>query len=270
MGHPWLVVILVAVVMCSSWAIVGEAQTFSDLPPNHWGYEGLRDLVRTGLVEEYQQGQALLGPVSLSRYEVALLVGKVHQRLDHYQRKLVEKQLMLGTSMSDANVAQALAALDYTLWEQVFNFTLEHPPGDLTGGRSRQEVAELRRLTARAAQSLENLTREFAEEMELMGLYSRPRDTESRRLAIPKLTRELSPTPEPSAKEQSPVVGQLGLSRIGGHSKEWKAEALWLWPGLEVWVTRPFSETEKIPISLPARGGSGKGFDPTNGEEYLE
>ena len=133
MGHPWLVVILVAVVMCSSWAIVGEAQTFSDLPPNHWGYEGLRDLVRAGLVEEYQQGQALLGPVSLSRYEVALLVGKVHQRLDHYQRKLVEKQLMLGTSMSDANVAQALAALDYTLWEQVFNFTLEHPPGDLTG-----------------------------------------------------------------------------------------------------------------------------------------
>ena len=93
-----------------------------------------------------------------------------------------------------------------------------------------------------------------------MGLYSRPRDTESRRLAIPKLTRELSPTPEPSAKEQSPVVGQLGLSRIGGHSKEWKAEALWLWPGLEVWVTRPFSETEKYPSAFLQGEDPGKGL----------
>ncbi len=230
---------------------VEAGESFSDLPPDHWVYESLASLVDAGLIEEYQNGEALLGKLQLSRYEAALIVGRVHERLDQQQRLTIERALLQGPTGAAHGLDQALAVMDRSLWEQIFNYALTSQRQAFGGVQTSTQVASARQSAARAADALTELTVELRQEMELLGLFpasvhhmlpaSPQAETsggESIEISASSWPWSLEPdSPQPETVDRA-VFGSLGASRIGvsGDTLGPRLGAALISPGLEVWV----------------------------------
>lgn len=250
MVQRWLVVACSAVVFFLA-VQVGIASSFTDLPPDSWVYERLSHLVDAGLIQEYDHGRVLRSRPRLSRYEVALILGRVHERLDTQQRWLVERQLLTGALTSPDGLEQAFKAMDQSLWEQVFNYVLLDEGHGAVAADTAAEVAVIRRVTAVAADSLEVLTEEFRGEMELLGIYTGVGGQTPFKLTptkdefsfgnglSQKFINWLSSQDIPTDQSDCSILGALGHTRIGtigSKEAEPNREAIFLSPGLQLLV----------------------------------
>jgi len=69
------------------------AASFTDVPANHWAYASVNQLVKAGLVEGYGDG-TFRGDRTITRYEMAIIVGKAIDRFDKAddnQKKEIDK-----------------------------------------------------------------------------------------------------------------------------------------------------------------------------------
>src|SRR5262245_17642883 len=68
--------LLVACILVLLLGARAQAQTPSDVPPNHWAFEAVQDLANKGLVLGYPDGK-FMGTRALTRYEMATLIKRV-------------------------------------------------------------------------------------------------------------------------------------------------------------------------------------------------
>lgn len=146
--------------------------SFADLPSDHWIYDELIKLVDAGLVEEYGRGEVLRTRPQLTRYEVALIVGRVHSRLENQEMALVEDSL-LEASSSDwtaGDLDGVFRTMDRPLWERIFIYMITIDGRPDFAARTQEESARLRHVAGEAAAALMVLTGELGSEMSALGL----------------------------------------------------------------------------------------------------
>lgn len=190
-----VVLIVLLLVVCSTAVIA--TSPFMDLPSDHWIYDELLKLVEAGLVREYDEGRALRTRPQLTRYEVALIVGRVHARLEEQSNALAEQDLLksLSSDWQAKDVNGVFRTLDRALWERIFLYMLTVDERESFPVSTASEVARMRTLAGEAAAALVTLTGELSAEMSALGLPTVALNNVSHATAVP---REL---------------GRLGLSK---------------------------------------------------------
>lgn len=73
------------------------AAEYTDLSSDHWAYKAVSSLSELGIVEGYPDGY-FNGENRLSRYEMAVIISRIHSKLDQkaedYSSGLTENQLL--------------------------------------------------------------------------------------------------------------------------------------------------------------------------------
>ena len=67
---------ILAVLMFLTFSLSISASTFSDVPSDHWAYDAINNLITSGIIEGYSDGQ-FKGGNSMNRYEMAVIVNRV-------------------------------------------------------------------------------------------------------------------------------------------------------------------------------------------------
>ncbi|MDR3588623.1 MAG: S-layer homology domain-containing protein [Negativicutes bacterium] len=86
-------VILLALIMVLSITGIAFAGPFTDVPSGHWSYEAISKLAKAGIVDGYGDG-TFRGDKTMTRYEMAMVVGKAMERSDKadaQNKALIEK-----------------------------------------------------------------------------------------------------------------------------------------------------------------------------------
>jgi polyhydroxyalkanoate synthesis regulator phasin len=68
-------IILSVLVLILGLAVPASAQSFRDVPSDHWAYDAINNLVNAGIVEGYPDGE-YKGQRSMTRYEMAVMVSR--------------------------------------------------------------------------------------------------------------------------------------------------------------------------------------------------
>lgn len=85
--------ILLALVFALSITGIVSAGPFMDVPAKHWSYDAVSKLAKDGIIDGYGDG-TFRGDKTLTRYEMAMLVGKAMERSDKadaQNKALIEK-----------------------------------------------------------------------------------------------------------------------------------------------------------------------------------
>lgn len=169
---PALIALMILALIAAGSLEAAAMSSFADLPSDHWIYDELIKLVDAGLVEEYGRGEVLRTRPQLTRYEVALIVGRVHSRLENQEMALVEDSL-LEASSSDwtaGDLDGVFRTMDRPLWERIFihMITIDERPD--FAAKTQEEIARLRHVAGEAATALMVLTGELDSEMSVLGL----------------------------------------------------------------------------------------------------
>lgn len=75
-----------------SAAIEVEANPFDDVPRSHWAYEEIAELADRGVIEGYEDG-SFRGGQTMTRYEVAALVGRAISQANHANDGMTQADL---------------------------------------------------------------------------------------------------------------------------------------------------------------------------------
>lgn len=193
-----VIAVIIAVLMVASMAKVTAISSFTELPSDHWIYDELIKLVDAGLIVEYDGGKALRTRPPLSRYEVALILGRTHERLENQAMELVQRNLS-GTKDKDwtsEDLTGVFRIMDRPLWERIFISMLTRGGHPDFAVETAQKVAELRHLADEAASALQALTGELDEEMYALGLLATSMNSVGRMNTNPR------------------ILGKLGFSQV--------------------------------------------------------
>lgn len=99
--------VLIMIVLFSLAAILpAGAQSFSDVPADHWSYEAINKLVQAGIVEGYPDGE-YKGQRQMSRYEMAVMVGRALDRIES-EMEAMDSGLNMAQAQDAAAVIRAL------------------------------------------------------------------------------------------------------------------------------------------------------------------
>jgi hypothetical protein len=85
--------ILLALIIVLSITGIAFAGPFTDVPTGHWSYEAISKLAKAGIVDGYGDG-TFRGDKTMTRYEMAMIVGKAMERSDKadaQNKALIEK-----------------------------------------------------------------------------------------------------------------------------------------------------------------------------------
>lgn len=99
--------VLIMIVLFSLAAILpAGAQSFSDVPANHWSYEAINKLVQAGIVEGYPDGE-YKGQRNMSRYEMAVMVSRALDTIEN-EMEAMDSGLTMSQAQKSAAVIRAL------------------------------------------------------------------------------------------------------------------------------------------------------------------
>jgi hypothetical protein len=87
------------------WGGVARAETFTDVPPDHWAYEAIDYLQQAGLVEGYPDG-TFRGERSFTRYEMAMVIARIFTKIQDWQAEMQKGETPAGAEnidMSEVN-----------------------------------------------------------------------------------------------------------------------------------------------------------------------
>ncbi|ADQ13917.1 S-layer homology domain-containing protein [Halanaerobium hydrogeniformans] len=132
----------VAIVLILALTMPALSLSLTDVPADHWAYSAIEELIESGIVEGYPDGE-YKGQRTMNRYEMAIMVNRALDKIAAEQEELAEG-LKMGQAEDTAAIVQSL---------------LEKNLGQGLTYEQASEVADL----------VEALTAEFEEELAVIG-----------------------------------------------------------------------------------------------------
>lgn len=74
-------ILILLILFITAAVLPAGAQSFSDMPANHWAYDAVNKLVELGIIEGYPDGE-YKGQRNMSRYEMAVMVSRALANID--------------------------------------------------------------------------------------------------------------------------------------------------------------------------------------------
>ncbi len=155
--------VLIAMLLVVALAVPAFADSFADVPANHWAYEAVNELYAAGIVEGYPDGE-YKGQRNLTRYEIAMIISRVLANIEEESAAMkadietlkIEdmKEKGLNTKQAEDVTAICKALIEKNMPEE----QKVEIPESLTDKQA-QQVADL----------IEALTFEFKDELQSMG-----------------------------------------------------------------------------------------------------
>ncbi|RQD73588.1 MAG: S-layer homology domain-containing protein [Halanaerobium sp. MSAO_Bac5] len=136
------ITLAVAIVLILALTLPAFGLSLTDVPADHWAYSAIEELIETGIVEGYPDGE-YKGQRTMNRYEMAIMVNRALENIAAEQEELAEG-LTMGQAEDTAAIVQSL---------------LEKNLGEGLTYNQASEVADL----------VEALTVEFEDELKAMG-----------------------------------------------------------------------------------------------------
>ncbi|NLY52861.1 MAG: hypothetical protein GX063_08130 [Firmicutes bacterium] len=186
MNRQLAIVIFACFLVLMFGAASASAASFDLLLKGHWAYAELAVLADGGLLEGYRSFQQLAEVYPLTRYEAALLIGDL-------------------LAPGDQGSLPGGLSADALMWKM-----LENRSGDRSVKLSSEAVAQTRRASEAAYRALARLAKEFADELNALGIAH----GEVEKGFFPMTTR--SGTAGPGGPRGSETLGQFGAARIVG------------------------------------------------------
>ncbi|WP_040477593.1 S-layer homology domain-containing protein [Halanaerobium saccharolyticum] len=155
------IILIMIIIFLTAAVLPAGAQSFSDLPANHWAYDAINKLVEAGIIEGYPDGE-YKGQRTMSRYEMAVMVSRA---LDNVYNELdtLDAGLTMGQAEDAAAVIRAL--MEKNLQDEITDGQVEEV-ADIVDALTYEMEAELRVLGVeinKSAQALEELEATIAE-----------------------------------------------------------------------------------------------------------
>ena len=155
------IILIMIIIFLTAAVLPAGAQSFSDLPANHWAYDAINKLVEAGIIEGYPDGE-YKGQRTMSRYEMAVMVSRA---LDNVYSELdtLDAGLTMGQAEDAAAVIRAL--MEKNLQDEITDGQVEEV-ADIVDALTYEMEAELRVLGVeinKSAQALEELEATIAE-----------------------------------------------------------------------------------------------------------
>ncbi|WP_133516444.1 S-layer homology domain-containing protein [Halanaerobium saccharolyticum] len=114
--------ITIALLLVVALAMPAFAQSFSDVPSDHWAYDAINKLVAAGIVEGYPDGE-FKGQQSMTRYEMAVMVSRALDKIADEQQALANEVDKMGEGLTTGQ-AEDVTAIVKSLMEKNTDKTL--------------------------------------------------------------------------------------------------------------------------------------------------
>ncbi|RAK08652.1 S-layer family protein [Halanaerobium saccharolyticum] len=108
--------ITIALLLVVALAMPAFAQSFSDVPSEHWAYDAINKLVAAGIVEGYPDGE-YKGQQSMTRYEMAVMVSRALDNIVAEQEALANEVDEMGEGLTTGQ-AEDVTAIVKSLMEK--------------------------------------------------------------------------------------------------------------------------------------------------------
>jgi len=141
--------ITIALILVVALAMPAFAQSFSDVPSEHWAYDAINKLVAAGIVEGYPDGE-YKGQQSMTRYEMAVMVSRALDNIVAEQEALANQVDEMGEGLTTGQ-AEDVTAIVKSLMEKNTNDSLSDAQAE--------EVADI----------VDALTFELSAELKVLG-----------------------------------------------------------------------------------------------------
>lgn len=152
---------MIMIIFLTAAVLPAGAQSFSDLPANHWAYDAINKLVEAGIVEGYPDGE-YKGQRTMSRYEMAVMLSRALDRI-YNEMDAMDAGLTMGQAEDTAAVVRAL--MEKNLKDEISDGQVEEV-ADIVDALTYEMEAELRTLGVNvdnSAKDLQSLEAKIAE-----------------------------------------------------------------------------------------------------------
>ena len=141
--------ITIALILVVALAMPAFAQSFSDVPSDHWAYDAINKLVAAGIVEGYPDGE-FKGDQNMTRYEMAVMVSRALDNIVAEQKAMAEDMEAMSEGLTTGQ-AEDVTAIVKSLMAKNTNDTLSDAQAE--------EVADI----------VDALTFELSAELKVLG-----------------------------------------------------------------------------------------------------
>jgi len=100
--------ITIALLLVVAFAMPTFAQSFSDVPSDHWAYDAINKLVAAGIVEGYPDGE-YKGDQNMTRYEMAVMVSRALDNIVAEQEAMAEEMDAMGEGLTTGQAEDVTA-----------------------------------------------------------------------------------------------------------------------------------------------------------------
>jgi hypothetical protein len=155
------IILIMLIIFLTAAVLPAGAQSFSDLPANHWAYDAVSKLVEAGIIEGYPDGE-YKGQRRMSRYEMAVMVSRALDNV-YSEMDALDAGLTMGQAEDAAAVIRAL--MEKNLQDEITDGQVEEV-ADIVDALTYEMEAELRVLgidLKKSAQAVEELEAKIAE-----------------------------------------------------------------------------------------------------------
>lgn len=129
------ITITIALMLVLALVMPAFAQSFPDVPGNHWAYEAINKLVAAGVIEGYPDGE-YKGQQSMTRYEMAVIISRALDNLVAEQERMAAELEAMGEGLTTGQ-AEDVTAIVRSLMER------NMPEQDSLSDAQAQEVADI-------------------------------------------------------------------------------------------------------------------------------
>lgn len=155
------IIFMIMIIFLTAAVLPAGAQSFSDLPANHWAYDAINKLVEAGIIEGYPDGE-YKGQRTMSRYEMAVMLSRALDRI-YNEMDAMDAGLTMGQAEDTAAVVRAL--MEKNLKDEISDGQVEEV-ADIVDALTYEMEAELRTLGVNvdnSAKDLQSLEAKIAE-----------------------------------------------------------------------------------------------------------
>lgn len=193
------VILIMIIIFLTAAVLPAGAQSFSEVPADHWAYDAISKLVEAGIVEGYPDGE-YKGQRKMTRYEMAVMVNRALDNIYNTMDDL-DSGLTMGQAEDTAAVIRALME--------------KNPQDELSDGQV-EEVADI----------VDALTYEMEAELRIMGvnLKKSARDVEELEAKIAELK-----IPEDNIEFEAAVNSLVEFANYKADNNAEVAAAMKLW-----------------------------------------
>jgi hypothetical protein len=143
------ITITIALMLIFALVMPAFAQSFPDVPGNHWAYEAINKLVAAGVIEGYPDGE-YKGQQSMTRYEMAVIISRALDNLIAEQERMAAEMEAMGEGLTTGQAEDVTA---------IVRSLMERNTQDMLSDAQAQQVADI----------VDALTFEYRAELRVLG-----------------------------------------------------------------------------------------------------